>query len=156
MSNKNYIAVNRKTNQHVEVLFNSDTDKFSLCYNGKSVQWSKSTLSKNFKNITEVVTMKQTTKKYHVDTEKLQMIQMYEDEVKMYEYLKPVIILPNNVTDLKRYRDSARVAFVENIVLADANRFSFTLFTKYLDRVIKYYERYIGATQKLHALTIIN
>ena len=85
---------------------------------------------------------------------KLERIQMYEDDVKVYEDLKPVTILPNNVTDLKRYRDSARVAFVENIVLADANRFSFTKFSKYLDRVIKYYERYIGATQKLHALAI--
>ena len=154
MSNKNYIAVNRKTNQHVEVLFNTDTKKFSLCYNGKSVQWAESTLNKNFKNITEVVTMKQTTKKYHVDTEKLQMIQMYTDDVKVYEDLKPVTILPNNVTDLKRYRDSARVAFVENIVLADANKLSFTKFSKYLTRMIKYYERYIGATQKLHALVI--
>ena len=156
---KTYTATNRKSGVVQTFKFNTENEKFVL---PSGSQWAMCTMKKHYKNIAEVIEMVSETEVKVVETkkvtqvknaEKLALVATVEDEFNACDFdLIPDEEMPNTVEDLNRYKDSARVAFIENVVLCFKNRNNFAKWDKYLGRAMKYYTKYESAKGKLYLL----
>ena len=96
--------------------------------------------------------MKNAKRTYTVDKMKGEIVKSFEEDIKVVYGDITFCEVPNDVETLIRYRNSARVAFVENVMKLYGGGHSFEFFNKYITRALKYYTKYVSANEKLKTM----